>query len=101
MKIPASLAQRIELYRGTGRVRPQAGELFTDLSWFYIFEGMGVRPDSHDPLMDTVTKQQLSEILAGMARATRAAVDGAPSHDSHFAMTSPVPGAKSPGAVMP
>ena len=39
MKLPDSLAQRIELYRCTGRVRVKAGELFSDLSWFYIFEG--------------------------------------------------------------
>ncbi len=43
-------AQRIELYQRTGRVRVKAGELFTDLSWFYIFEGMGVTPESYDPL---------------------------------------------------
>ena len=41
MALPESLQERIELYRRTGRIRPQAGELFTDLSWFYIFEGMG------------------------------------------------------------
>jgi tryptophan halogenase len=31
MSIPDSLRERIELYEGTGRIRPRAGELFTDL----------------------------------------------------------------------
>src|SRR6202035_2380761 len=54
MKLPDSLVQRIELYQRTGRIRVKAGELFTDLSWFYIFEGIGVTPESYDPLMDVV-----------------------------------------------
>src|SRR5277367_1810706 len=45
MAIPDSLRQRIDLYRGTGRIRSRSGELFTDLSWFYIFEGLGARPE--------------------------------------------------------
>jgi tryptophan halogenase len=84
MKLPDSLVQRIELYRRTGRIRVRSGELFTDLSWFYIFEGMGVRPETHDPLMDVVTVAQLREILSSMAQETAAAARGAPSHDSHF-----------------
>jgi tryptophan halogenase len=85
MMLPDSLMQRIELYRRTGRIRVKAGELFTDLSWFYIFEGLGVRPDSYDPLMDVVTAGQLGEIMASMAAATAAAAKAAPSHDSYFA----------------
>jgi tryptophan halogenase len=85
MKLPESLATRIELYRRTGRIRVKAGELFTDASWFYIFEGMGLEPESHDPLMDVVTLPQLRDILSSIAVATDAAARAAPSHDSHFA----------------
>ena len=85
MKLPDSLEQRMDLYRRTGRVRIKAGKLFTDLSWFYIFEGMGVRPERYDPLMDVVTLPQLRDILSSMATATDAAARAAPSHDSHFA----------------
>jgi tryptophan halogenase len=84
MAIPDSLRQRIEMYRRTGRIRWRAGELFTDLSWFYIFEGLGVRPDSYDPLLDVVTVDKLREILASMANSTAAVVKTAPSHDSYF-----------------
>jgi len=84
MKLPDSLAQRIELYKHTGRVRIKAGELFTDLSWFYIFEGMGVTPESYDPLLDVVTMAQLRDILSSMAQATALAAHGVPSHDSYF-----------------
>lgn len=89
MPIPDSLRQRIELYRRTGRIRPNAGELFTDLSWFYIFEGLGLRPDAYDPLLDVVTDKQLSEILSAMGNSTRSLVDKATSHDSYFAPRTP------------
>lgn len=85
MAIPDSLRQRFELYRRTGRIRWRAGELFTDLSWFYIFEGLGVRPESYDPLLDGVTVSKLNEILASVASATAAVAKSAPTHDSHFA----------------
>jgi tryptophan 7-halogenase len=85
MSIPDTLRQRIELYRRTGRIRWRSGELFTDLSWFYIFEGLGVRPDSYDPLLEVVPVDKLSEILASIANSTAAVAKSAPSHDSYFA----------------
>jgi tryptophan halogenase len=63
-------------------VKPR--ELFTDLSWFYIFEGLGIQPVSYDPLADAVPSEQLREILAGLAHSTAAAASGARSHDSYF-----------------
>ena len=87
--LPASLQGRIDLYKRTGRVKAKPGELFTDLSWFYIFEGMGVVPESHDPLMDVVSTDRFSQILATMAEFTAAAVRGAPSHDSQFSPIAP------------
>jgi tryptophan halogenase len=85
MAIPDSLRQGIEMYSRTGRIRVRAGELFTDLSWFYIFEGLGLRPDSYDPLLDVVSTTQLNEILASMAQSTAAIARESPSHDSYFA----------------
>jgi tryptophan halogenase len=84
MKLPDSLLQRIELYKRTGRIRYKAGELFTDLSWFYIFEGIGITPESYDPMMDVVTLGKLREILGAMAQSNTQAAQGVPSHDSYF-----------------
>jgi tryptophan halogenase len=84
MAIPDSLRERIELYRATGRIRVRAGELFTDLSWFYIFEGLGARPASYDPLLDVVGVGQLRDILASLAASTAAVTSSAASHDSYF-----------------
>jgi tryptophan 7-halogenase len=85
MTLPENLTQRIELYRRTGRIRTKAGELFTDLSWFYIFEGMGASPDQYDPLMDVVKLPGLRDVFSSLAQSTAVAAQSAPSHDSYFA----------------
>jgi tryptophan halogenase len=97
MAIPDSLRDRIDLYRHTGRIRPRAGELFTDLSWFYIFEGLGLRPESYDPLLDVVPVPKLREILASMANSTTAIAKAARSHDSFFTANAP-PGGRASAA---
>jgi tryptophan halogenase len=84
MAIPASLRERIALYRGTGRIRVRAGELFTDLSWFYILEGLGVQPAACDPLLDVPGADQLRGVLNSLAAATAALVASARPHDSYF-----------------
>jgi tryptophan 7-halogenase len=84
MSVPDSLRERLELYKGTGRIRVRPGELFTDLSWFYIFEGMGVRPAHYDPLLDVVPDSRLTDILQSLARTTGAIVKEAPYHDTLF-----------------
>jgi tryptophan halogenase len=84
LDLPDSLRARIDRYLGSGRLPQRTGELFTDLSWFYIFEGMGLRPRRHDPLMDVVRTDQLQGFMSGMARATRDAVQAARSHDEQF-----------------
>jgi tryptophan halogenase len=95
MAVPDTLRQRIELYRGTGRVRWRAGELFTDTSWFHIFEGLGVYPAHYDPLLDVVTLDKLKEILVSLAHGTAAVSRAAPPHDSYFApRTAPLSAAK-------
>ena len=84
MPVPALLTERIATYRGTGRVKPRAGELFTDLSWFYVLDGMGVEPLRYDPLIDIATDAQLTAALAGIAADVSHAVGTAASHDSRF-----------------
>jgi tryptophan halogenase len=84
MALPDSLTERIEMYRRTGRIRPRAGELFTDSSWFYVFDGMGVVPEGCDPLTAIVPTAKLAEILAALAHGTAAVLDSAPPHANWF-----------------
>ncbi|HVY82214.1 MAG TPA: tryptophan 7-halogenase, partial [Steroidobacteraceae bacterium] len=84
MPVPDTLAARVELYRRTGRVFQQRYELFSDLSWFFVLDGLGVRPRDYNPLVDRASFEQvkafMNEIRAGIGREVAAA----PSHDSFF-----------------
>ena len=64
--------------------------MFTDLSWFYIFDGIGMNPESYDPLMDVVNMTQFKEILGAISKDTALACRSAPSHDSYFATEVPI-----------
>jgi tryptophan halogenase len=85
MRLPDSLAQRVDMYRGTGRIVHQEPELFTDLDWFWIFEGMGVAPRDYDPLVDTVDFEQVKRVMLAISQKVSADAAAAPTHDSFFA----------------
>jgi tryptophan 7-halogenase len=84
MSVPDSLRERIELYQGSGRVRTRAGELFTDLSWFYILEGLGIEPRSYDPLVDGPGFARVAGLMQALRTQLAREVRQAPSHDSFF-----------------
>jgi tryptophan halogenase len=85
MALPDTLIQRIEMYRGTGRILQQRQELFSDLDWFWIFEGAGIEPRGYDPLVDTVDFEQVKRVMLAISQKVTADVAAAPSHDSFFA----------------
>lgn len=82
--LPDALAQRIEMYRATGRIIQQRPELFSDLDWFWIFEGAGVIPRDYDPLVDTVDFEQVKRVMTAITQKIAADTAAAPSHDSFF-----------------
>jgi tryptophan 7-halogenase len=84
MPIPDSLAERMDLYRRTGRVFQQRHELFSDLSWFFVLDGLGVQPHDYNPLIDTVDFEQVKNIMSQLRRTVASAVAAAPLHDTFF-----------------
>jgi tryptophan halogenase len=89
MSIPDTLAERIELYRGTGRIFQRQHELFTDLSWFFILDGLGIQPRDYNPLVDNVDFAQVKSFMGQLSGKVAAAVAVAPSHDSFFMAGAP------------
>jgi tryptophan 7-halogenase len=83
--LPASLAERIALYRGTGRVQQQRYETFTDLDWFYVLDGMGIVPRDYDPLVDLIDFEQVKRVMLACHQKVMNDTSAAPSHDSFFA----------------
>ena len=84
MAIPDSLAERMEIYRATGRIFPQRFELFSDLSWFFVLDGVGLRPRDYNPLVDAVDFERVRAIMNEVRGRIATEVAAAPSHDSFF-----------------
>jgi tryptophan halogenase len=79
MPIPDYLADKIALFKGSGRVFRENEELFNDTSWFAVFVGQGIMPEGYDPMadnMDAATfKARMAEIKSVIAKSAEVMPD--------------------------
>lgn len=59
MEIPDTLASKLEIFRGSGRVIAAPDDLFTPHSWLAVMLGQGINPRSYDALVDRVPDNAL------------------------------------------
>jgi tryptophan halogenase len=85
MKLPDSLAQRLELFRGYGRIVRSENELFNVQSWLYLFVGQDVWPSSYDPIANTLTAEQGQRALDDIHRVVAGCAAGMPFHEAFIA----------------
>ena len=50
MALPASLAERIAIFRENGRLYRHDNELFSETSWLAVLHGQGIAPKRQHPL---------------------------------------------------
>ena len=74
----------MEIYRRTGRIFQKRHEMFVELSWFFVMHGMGLRPQSYDPLVDASDRPEVIKVMQGMRQKVAAEVSATPTHDSFF-----------------
>jgi tryptophan halogenase len=84
IQLPDSLAERLEIYRRTGRIFQKRHEMFVELSWFFVMHGMGLTPQSYDPLVDASDWQEVIKVMQAMRQKVAAEVSATPTHDSFF-----------------
>ncbi len=69
---PDSLAEKLELFRSSGRIIRENNELFTEDSWLSVMLSQGVEPRGHHPaawMLDAAeTRQRLAHIREVIAR---------------------------------
>ncbi|WP_454714460.1 tryptophan halogenase family protein [Caulobacter segnis] len=72
MPIPDYLADKMALFKGSGRIFRENEELFNDTSWFAVFVGQGIMPEGHDPMADTMDDKlflaRMAEIKSVIAK---------------------------------
>ena len=85
MDIPASLEQKIELFRETGRVFRRNEELFVENSWVQVMMGQGLEPQSWHPVAARLRADELERFLSTLREGVARTVDGLPSHQAYIA----------------
>jgi tryptophan halogenase len=63
MKVPDTLAEKIDLFRANGRIHRFNEELFAEVGWLQVMVGQGIMPAGYHPLADGPSDAELCEFL--------------------------------------
>ncbi|MFZ5744547.1 MAG: tryptophan halogenase family protein [Pseudomonadota bacterium] len=85
LPMPDSLAQKIELFRETGRVFRKNEELFVENSWVQVMMGQGIMPESYHPIATKLRADELDKFLAMLRDSVAKTVAGLPDHQTYIA----------------
>ena len=77
---PDSLKEKLELFRGYGRIAREDNELFPAQSWLYIFTGQNIVPRSYDPLADKLDPGTVKNNLDNIRAVIGKCADAMPTH---------------------
>lgn len=80
MAPPDFLAYRMRLFESRGRLLLRGEDTFGEADWSGAWLGQGVTPRMHDPLADTLPRDQVRARLLAMRRAISAAAEAMPTH---------------------
>lgn len=84
MEIPESLRERIDIYMENGRLYRDNNELFSENSWFAVFEGQNFRPERYHPLIDFMTDVALDRRMADIRRAMQKCLGAFEDHATYL-----------------
>jgi tryptophan halogenase len=90
MDVPDNLKAKMALFRSSGRIMPDADELFDARGWIQVMVGQDVMPESWHPVADQVPEARLREFLDGLERAHTAEVSRMPDHAAFIAKFAPM-----------
>ncbi|MFA6124765.1 MAG: tryptophan halogenase family protein [Sphingomonas sp.] len=85
MAIPDSLAQKIALFRETGRVFRRNEELFAENSWVQVMMGQGIEPAAYHPIAAKLRDEELAKFLTTLRENVARTVAGLPAHGDYVA----------------
>jgi len=83
MPIPDTLEQKIELFRETGRVFRKNEELFVENSWVQVMMGQGITPQTHHPIAEKLSDQELAHFLSTIRDSVTRTVKSLPEHAAY------------------
>ena len=84
MDVPDSLRQKMELFRGQGRVFRYDDELFAEANWIAVMLGQNILPASYDTLADRLDEAAVKRYLEHIRTTIRKTVDAMPTHREYI-----------------
>ncbi|MDE1916710.1 MAG: tryptophan 7-halogenase [Sphingomonadales bacterium] len=78
LPLPPTLADKIAMFRETGRLLSREKDLFLDSNWLAVLLGQGIIPQGFDPLTDMVRPSDLDRMLRGMRQVIARAAEAMP-----------------------
>jgi tryptophan halogenase len=85
MAVPDSLARKIDLFAGRGRLFQSEYDLFSETSWIAVLLGQGITPRRHDPLVDSLPEAALVERLRRLSGLIGQTAKALPDHAAFIA----------------
>jgi tryptophan 7-halogenase len=85
MSIPESLTHKIELFRETGGIFPDAHDLFHLTSWLQVMWGQGLRPRGAHPFVQAVAPHDRAQYLKNIRDLIAQAANELPRHEEFIA----------------
>jgi tryptophan halogenase len=84
MAMPDTLAEKIALFRDSGRVFREHEELFTELSWIQVFIGQNIIPRRWHPMVEALGEHEIAEFMAGIKGVLERSAAAMPLHRDFF-----------------
>lgn len=85
MEIPERLAEKLRVFRSTGRCFRENDELFNDTSWFAVLHGQKLLPERFDPVAELLSEAETRDRLLHIRGAVANSLAVMPSHADFIA----------------
>ena len=85
MSIPDSLKDKIALFEANARIFRNYNELFTEVSWFQVMFGQGIKPQGYHPLVDAKSDDLVEKMVANVKHVMHGVADLMPTHEQFIA----------------
>ena len=85
MDVPDTLAAKIDLWRGKGRVFREGHELFGTASWVAVLLGQGIVPEGQEPAVGAIDPAMAADALDKMRESYARMAEHMPKHEDFVA----------------
>jgi tryptophan 7-halogenase len=84
MRVPDTLAHKLELFGSSGKIFRDNNELFSEPSWIAVMVGQGIVPRTYHPFADNLGDGELKDLVARVTAGIAQLVAQQPAHRDYI-----------------